>query len=189
MELNEIFILRDIQPEDKDMIFRWRNLPEVAEYMYTDHEISYQEHEQWFDGIQKDTTKKYWIINFNSEDVGVANLYNIDCHNMRCYWAFYLASSNIRGKGVGSFVEYYVLKYVFEKLKFNKLCCEVIEFNQEVINMHKSFGFGEEGCFKEHILRKRQYLNIICLAILASGWKAQKTLIEEKIEKKLRKLI
>ncbi|MGB5158672.1 UDP-4-amino-4,6-dideoxy-N-acetyl-beta-L-altrosamine N-acetyltransferase [Desulfobacterium sp. N47] len=185
MEFNKLFILRDILPDDKDVIFRWRNLPEVAEYMYTDHRICYQEHEQWFDEIKHNTTKKYWIINFDSEDVGIVNLYNIDYHNMRCHWAFYLASPNIRGKGVGSFVEYSILKYVFDELKFNKLCCEVFEFNKTVINMHQSFGFEVEGRFREHALRKRQYLNVICLAMLTSVWKVHKKLIKEKIEKKL----
>jgi len=32
--------LRDIQSEDKEKILKWRNLPEVAKYMYTDHYVT-----------------------------------------------------------------------------------------------------------------------------------------------------
>ena len=78
--------------------------------------------------------------------VGLANPYDIDCCNQRCAWAYYLADPSVRGLGVGSFVEYWMLEYVFEALKFAKLWCEVLVSNEPVWRLHETFGFDGGSC-------------------------------------------
>src|ERR1044072_7832665 len=99
-----MFGLRDLREEDKSMILRWRNHPETATYMYTDHQITEEEHERWFTKIQRDASCRYWILQNNGKDVGVLGIVQIDMHNRRCYWAFYL-DPEMRGGGIGSFAE------------------------------------------------------------------------------------
>jgi len=176
--------LRDVRPEDKETIREWRNLPEVAAYMYSDHYITAQEHEKWFEGIFSDPTRRYWVIKYEEEDVGLVNLYNIDNTSKRCYWAFYLISPNIRGRGVGSFIEYSILCYVFDRLDFNKLCCEVLSFNHKVIDMHVSFGFSQEGYFRRHVIKGGQLLDVVSLSILREEWESRKPQIEQRLRKK-----
>jgi len=173
--------LRDVTFEDKDKILAWRNLPEVARYMYTDHFITAEEHEIWFERILRDPSCRYWIIVCDSVDVGVVNIYNLDEQNQRCYWAFYVADPSTRGKGVGSFVEYSVLRYVFDELELNKLCCEVLSFNEAVSNMHKRFGFQQEGFYREHIIKGREKLDVVALAMLRQEWELGKPKIEERL--------
>jgi UDP-4-amino-4,6-dideoxy-N-acetyl-beta-L-altrosamine N-acetyltransferase len=176
--------LRDITPEDKDMLRGWRNKPEVNKYLYTDHNISQEEHDRWFEGIATDSTRRYWIINCDDKDVGVVYLYDVDYKNRRCYWAFYVADPDTRGKGIGSFVEYSILKYVFDDLEMEKLCAEVLAFNEPVTCMHKSFGFVEEGHFRNHIRKGNRQEDIVCVAILKEEWQTRKPEIEEKMRKK-----
>lgn len=176
--------LREVKSGDKDQILEWRNSPEIAKYMYTDRKITAEEHEKWFQSIQNDIQKKIWIIQCDGEDVGVANLYDIDTHNKRCYWAFYIASPNIRGKGVGSFVEYSILTYVFEELKLNKLCCEVLGFNEPVVNMHKKFGFKQEGLFRQHCWKEGVPQDVHSLAILRGEWLAIQPDMEQHLKAK-----
>ena len=73
--------IRDVQPEDRDKIRQWRNLPEVAKYMYTDHHITPMEHEEWFQRTLDDPTCRYWIIVCDGTDVGLVNIYRLDCRN------------------------------------------------------------------------------------------------------------
>jgi len=166
------------------MVLRWRNLPEVAKYMYTDHVITPEEHEKWFQRILKDPTCRYWIIVCDGRDVGLANIYNLDRQNRRCYWAFYIVSPNVRGKGVGSFVECTILHHVFDELQLNKLCCEVLAFNETVTNMHKGFGFKQEGLFREHIVKGEQSMDIVCLAMVRQEWESVKPEIESRLRQK-----
>jgi UDP-4-amino-4,6-dideoxy-N-acetyl-beta-L-altrosamine N-acetyltransferase len=178
------FYLRVVREEDKELIHSWRNSPNVAKYMYTDHRISEGEHERWFDAAIKDSSRKYWIIVYDNEAIGLANLYDMDSVNKRCFWAFYIASRKVRGKGVGSLVEYHILSYVFEDLGFNKLCCEVLSFNQSVIEMHKSFGFQQEGLYRQHRVKNGNYIDVVALAMLRREWDAHKPQIEMKLKAK-----
>ncbi|HYA61768.1 MAG TPA: UDP-4-amino-4,6-dideoxy-N-acetyl-beta-L-altrosamine N-acetyltransferase [Candidatus Sulfotelmatobacter sp.] len=176
--------LRDVTSADQEKIRQWRNLPEVSKYMYTDHVISPEEHAAWFKRISGDPSCKYWIIVCDNEDVGVAWLFSIDRRNSRCYWGFYVASPNVRGKGVGSTVEYSVLRYVFDELRLNKLCGEVLGFNQVVVDMHKSFGFAQEGYFRKHVFKGGTMQDIFCIGMLREDWEAKKPEIESRLRAK-----
>jgi len=177
--------LRDVRADDMDMMREWRNLPKVADYMFTDHVIGPEEHEAWFSRAIKNPTCKYWIITCDGEDVGVANLYAIDQINRRCYWGFYVVSPNVRGKGVGTRVEYAVLNYVFDELRFEKLCCENLALNRGVIEMHRRFGFVQEGTLRKHIWKRGAFHDVICLAILKEEWKALRPRFDEMLRPKI----
>jgi UDP-4-amino-4,6-dideoxy-N-acetyl-beta-L-altrosamine N-acetyltransferase len=174
--------LRDVVPEDKDMIRNWRNLPEVRQYMYTDHEIGAEEHTQWFQGILRDPKRRYWVVMLDGEPVGLFNLADIDHHNKRCYWGFYVANVEARGRGVASFVEYAVMQYVFEELRFNKLCGEVLASNELSLGFHKSFGFVEEGHLRQHVIKGGKSVDVVVMGMLREEWEAQKPEIEARLK-------
>jgi UDP-4-amino-4,6-dideoxy-N-acetyl-beta-L-altrosamine N-acetyltransferase len=176
--------LRDMTPGDKDKIRSWRNLSEVGKYMYTDHTISPEEHEAWFNRVNRDPSCKYWIIVSDDQDVGLAWIFGIDQRNLRCYWGFYLGAQNVRGKGAGSFVEYSVLRYVFDELKLNKLCGEVLAFNQAVVDMHRGFGFSQEGYFRQHVFKGGTMHDVVCIGMLREDWHARRPEIEDRLRAK-----
>jgi len=176
--------VRDVTQDDFKKIRTWRNNPAVARYMYTEHYISFEEHSRWFNRILTDPSMRYWIIVSDGIDVGVIGLYNIDLGNKRASWAFYLAEESARGKGIGSYLEYFILNYSFDDLKLNKLCCEVLDINKSVADMHKSFGFKEEGYFVQHIWKNDGFHDIYVLAILAEEWSAIKDSIYSRLKKK-----
>ncbi len=176
--------LRELSVEDREKVRAWRNDPGIRKYMYTDHEITVEEHGAWFARTLKDPTCKYWIIVCDAQDAGVLCLFNIDLKNRHCFWGFYAVGAVVRGKGVGNFAEFSVLRYVFEELKLQKLCCEVLAFNQAVINMHKKFGFMQEGLFRRHILKRDQFVDVVSLAILQEEWNARKQELELRLRAK-----
>jgi UDP-4-amino-4,6-dideoxy-N-acetyl-beta-L-altrosamine N-acetyltransferase len=173
--------LRPIDATDKDRILSWRNAPHVAEYMYTNHEISQDEHNRWFARALVREDSRYWIIELDGKGIGLASIYGIDSLHQRCSWAFYLGDQDALGRGVGAFVEYWVLRYVFEVLQLHKLCCEVIESNLKIWQMHLRFGFVREGLLRQHIRRGDTFLDVVVLSILRSEWDVQKPLIEAKL--------
>ncbi|MDJ0765387.1 MAG: UDP-4-amino-4,6-dideoxy-N-acetyl-beta-L-altrosamine N-acetyltransferase [Myxococcota bacterium] len=176
--------LRDVVASDKETMRQWRNLPEVSKYMLTSHEISHEEHSVWFDNMLKDNRCRYWIVMLDSEAVGVANIAGIDLRHSRCSLGFYLPSPQVRGKGVGSFVEYSILDYVFERMKLNKLCAEVIRFNKVGIGIHKKFGFVEEGLLRQHIMKQGTPHDVVCLSMLRSEWKTLKADLKARLLEK-----
>jgi UDP-4-amino-4,6-dideoxy-N-acetyl-beta-L-altrosamine N-acetyltransferase len=175
--------LRPVKSEDAEMLRAWRNLPQISRTMYTDHYITAEEHSAWFRNAMADSTRRYWIIRCDEKDVGLVNLYAMDSINRRCHWAFYVAESSAKGKGVGSAVELEILRYVFEDMKFNKLCCEVLATNRGVVRMHQSFGFHEEGLFRCHVRKGDDFVDVVCMAILKDEWKHARTELEPRAGK------
>jgi hypothetical protein len=164
---------RNIKDDDLEMILTWRTNPEVSRYMFTDPDLSLEKQRRWFERIAADTTRLDWIINADSEDVGLVSLVRIDNVNRRCEWAYYLGSPNVRGKGIGKAVELNILYYVFEILKLNKLCGEVLALNEKVVEIHRKYGSKVEGRRREHILKNGEYLDVVEIGILRAEWERE----------------
>lgn len=162
--------LRPLAPADSPTLLRWRNLPEIARHMYTDHTISPEEHTAWFERTLRRDDVRYWVIVADGVDVGVVNLTEIDRRQRTCSWAFYIAEAAARGKGTGAFTEYTVLELVFSEMGLRKLSCEVLESNPAVLAMHERFGFVREGRFREQILKDGAPVDVHRLGILAPEW-------------------
>ena len=175
--------LRKVNERDRDNMLTWRNSDQVRPYMYTSEIISREEHNRWFSSMLKDETKKYWVILCDKREVGAVNLTNIDRNNLSCDWAFYIFDSDTRGKGVGTFVEKFIIFHVFEEMNFEKLNCEVLESNMPVVRMHEKFGFKQEGFFRNMIKRK-VFLGVYRLSMIRSDY-YDSIKIKTKLEKDL----
>jgi UDP-4-amino-4,6-dideoxy-N-acetyl-beta-L-altrosamine N-acetyltransferase len=174
-------LLRDLFEDDRLRILTWRNSPEVAAYMYSDHAISQAEHDRWFDGLAGDDRRHYWIIEVDGEPVGLANLADIDRTHRRCAWAYYLASPSVRGLGVGSFVEFQVIEHVFGTLGLEKLWCEVLASNEAVWKLHMLHGFEREALFRRHVIKNGERVDVIGLGLLAEDWSARRGDMAERL--------
>ena len=163
-------VLRPVEATDKAQLRTWRNLPEISAWMYSDHRITADEHARWFDAAMADPARKYWIIQVDGDPVGLANLYDIARTHRKCAWAYYLADPSLRGKGVGAFVEFWVIEHVFRGLGLNKLWCEVLIANEPVWKLHESFGFVREALFREHVQKNGAPADVVGLGLLAADW-------------------
>lgn len=173
--------LRTLVEQDKGMILGWRNLPEVSNYMYSDHQIGEVEHERWFSSVIADSNRWYRVIELDDEPVGLASISQIDREAKRCSWAFYLASDMVRGRGVGSWVEFQVIETAFEAWGLNKMSCEVLATNAAVLRMHETFGFRREAFFREHVWKQGAALDVIGLALLRSEWNVLRVGTRERL--------
>jgi UDP-4-amino-4,6-dideoxy-N-acetyl-beta-L-altrosamine N-acetyltransferase len=176
--------LRLIEPADSASLLAWRNSPEVAAFMYTDHLISQAEHDRWFEGARAATDRRYWMIEADGEPVGLANLARIDRTARRCEWAYYLGEPSTRGKGLGSRIEYVVLRHAFETQGLNKLWCEVLIENEAVWKLHQSFGFTREALFRDHVWKDGRFQDVVGLGMLARDWDAARPGIEARLREK-----
>jgi UDP-4-amino-4,6-dideoxy-N-acetyl-beta-L-altrosamine N-acetyltransferase len=184
--------LRPLEDGDKDRLFDWRNSPDVAPYMYTDHLISPDEHARWFAGIAGDARRAYWIIEADGAPVGLANFYDIDRTHGRAAWAYYLAEPSVRGKGVGGYVEYWMIAQAFAPaapdgqglgLGLRKLWCEVLASNEAVWRLHQKFGFKEEARFRGHVLKGGAPQDVLGLGLLAAEWAAARPAMAQRLER------
>lgn len=173
--------LTPVTERHRDQLRAWRNDPSVSQFMYTTHQISQAEHNAWFDRLQSSDDRRAWIIAMDGIDVGATFMTGIDHDNSRASWAFYLADPRTRGKGVGSATEYRLLEIAFIEMKLHKLCAEVLSFNSAVFEMHKKFGFTEEGRLKEHWHRDGKWVDVHVIAMFRPTWLAHREEFHEKL--------
>lgn len=166
--------------DDIEIVRNWRNSPEIASYMYTENNISNEQQLAWFKSLDFNNSR-YWIIEFNEKKLGLASITGIDYNLQSCYWAFYLGDTSVRGAGVGAKVEFNVINYVFNELKLNKLRCEVLVTNDNVIRMHEKFGFRREAYYREHCIKGSNKIDVVGLALLSFEWEQQKNIMKIKI--------
>lgn len=176
--------LRDLTPDDSALIHGWRNGEAVRAFMYTDHLISAEEHARWFAGIAGDDRRRYWIIEADGKPVGLANLYDIDRRHGRCAWAYYLADPSVRGAGVGSYVEFWMIEQVFGPQGLTKLWCEVLETNEAVWRLHEKHGFVREARFRRHVVKDGQAIDVLGLGLLHEEWATRREAMAARLVEK-----
>ncbi|MCG2579693.1 MAG: UDP-4-amino-4,6-dideoxy-N-acetyl-beta-L-altrosamine N-acetyltransferase [Marinobacter sp.] len=161
--------LRPLSETDLDKMLEWRNAPEVRKNMYTSHEITKAEHKSWFDRMKHDDRARWYI--YSDEDgkaEGVVYFTNYAPRSGSVFWGFYAAPDARRG--VGSRMEIEALEHAFSDLGVHKLNCEVLASNPKVINLHKKFGFVEEGQFREYHFDGEQYVSVVRLGMIDHEW-------------------
>lgn len=175
--------LRPLEPADSERLYAWRNSPEVAAFMYTDHRITAEEHERWFAGLKGDPKRDYRMIEVDGVPSGPANFYDIDRVQGRASWAYYLADPSVRGKGVGGYVEFLMIERAFGELGLRKLWCEVLVTNEAVWKLHQKFGFRQEALLRAHVVKDRGPVDVMGLGLLAEEWPAVRPAMVERLKR------
>lgn len=170
-----------VAPEHRDDLRRWRNDPSVSAYMYQTHPISEAEHAAWFERLLVAHDRRAWVVSMDGDGVGAVFMSDIDTGNSRASWAFYLADPRTRGRGVGSATEFLLLDIAFVEMGLHKLCAEVLSFNAAVFEMHKKFGFDEEGRLRQHWYRDEQWVDVHVIAMFRDTWLARREEFRQKL--------
>lgn len=162
-----------------------RNQDSVRHAMYRHHKISPEEHLAWLAKVPQDASLEYFIIRSVTGVIGAVSASKIDRTHLTADWAFFI-SEGTRG-GIGKLIEYHFLNYVFFRAGIKKLNCEVLAFNTSVIEMHKTFGFQQEGIRRQDKLRDAERLDVVLLGITEEEWAARKPAIEAEYQSILSK--
>jgi UDP-4-amino-4,6-dideoxy-N-acetyl-beta-L-altrosamine N-acetyltransferase len=169
----------EIRMEDLELIRSWRNSKHVSQYMYTDDIISKESQIIWYSKIINSPSSKYWIIKYNNLKIGIVNLTDINYSNSSCSWAFYIGELEYRDSGAGVQTEYMIIEKVFNEIKLNKIYCEVISSNTQVINLHRRFGFKTIINEDHFIIKNGESIPVVKLCLIDVEW----LIVKEKIKK------
>lgn len=182
MTVSEIGQLRAIRESEVRMMLDWRNAPSVRAKMYTRHEISLDEHLAWWGKARERNDQRYLMYEYAGKPSGIVAFNGIDVVNQGSAWAFYAAPEAV--PGTGSRMEFLALDYAFGELALHKLSCEVLAFNDTVINLHKKFGFQVEGIFRDHHKMDGGFEDIYRLAILKREWDESRPILLQKLTRR-----
>jgi len=127
-----------------EKILLWRNQPEVRKFSFNDHLISIDEHNNWWQRIKDDKSKKWMIFQHQEIDSGVVYYCDISSEK-EAYWGFYFSSEfkDYEKLKLWFALEKQAINYAFNELQLLSLKCEVLSFNKAALVMHKRFGYKE----------------------------------------------
>lgn len=168
--------LRPLREAELERIRIWRNHPEVRRFMYTQHEISADEHRNWFQRANDDAARHLLIAERRYADTasvpfGFVNFHVVDSDASRAIWGFYLAPDASRGSG--SALGEAALTYAFTTLRLHKLCGEVLKNNAPSLRFHQRLGFQQEGVLRDHYFDGKYFQSVICFGLLQHEWQSQ----------------
>ena len=137
--------------------------------MFTDHEITPEEHSAYFQRALNDRTKRYMICSDAAGvDYGLANLAGIDLDQGTAEWGFY--RNDRRGKHVGTWLALLTLDLAFAQMGLEKVSAEVLESNTRSLNFHERMGFVREGTFRRHRAKGGERYDVHRFALFRRDW-------------------
>ena len=159
--------VRTMGEGDLEQVLAWRNHPEVARYMYTQHEISLDEHARWFSRTSQDPNRHLLVFEIDAEPLGFINIHQMGSGGV-ADWGFYVAPD--APKGTGQALGQAAMRYAFEVASLQKLCGQALVFNERSIRFHMKLGFQREGVLRHQHFDGQQYHDVICFGLLANEW-------------------
>jgi UDP-4-amino-4,6-dideoxy-N-acetyl-beta-L-altrosamine N-acetyltransferase len=157
--------------EHMPQVLAWRCQEDVSRYMYTDIEYNLENQYRWFEKVSCASNEKYWVISIKGEGAGLFSLHNIDLHNRKASWGYYIGEQKFRM--LGAIVPFYSYNYVFFTLGLHKLIAEIMEGN-DILKMHLAHGCREVGVHRQHIWKYERFHDVHVVEMLRSDWNAEK---------------
>ena len=159
---------RKIRDADLKRVLDWRTSEDVTRYMFTDVKYDLEKQKGWFERISGDPGRRYWIVCKGETPFGVVNLTEIDAHNGRCTWGYYIGEPEFRI--LGGIVPAYVYNHVFNDLGFNKVMGMVLDGNENIMKIHEAYGCRKIGVLEKHIRKYGAFHDVHLYELLKEVW-------------------
>ena len=144
----------DLTLDEKKMILSWRNNPTVKKWMYTQDDISLENHLKFIEQLLGKKDKVYFLVKQHSQNIGIIDFNNItlDRVDMGIY-------TNPDKKGVGKILLETIIDYSFEVLKVKTIYAEVFAENNKAHGLYKKYSFEEVN--RKEVINKE----VICMEL------------------------
>ncbi len=178
MITGKICDLKSIKNSDAKEILNWRTSKNVQKYFPSKVTKNLSKQLKWIKKVIKSNNDKYFLIKKkNKKNIGLCFLNKINYLNKNAEFGYYLSDKKYYGQGYSIEAEYMIINYGFEILGLNKIYCENLENNKNIINVHKKFGFKLEGIKRQEILRNNKYFDIYLMSLLKKDYVRYKSKI------------
>jgi UDP-4-amino-4,6-dideoxy-N-acetyl-beta-L-altrosamine N-acetyltransferase len=164
-EMDASVKLRPVTPEDVDMIWAWRQQPEVSREMFHPPP-SRADHERWIAAVPSLKDRAIFVIEMDDKPVGSVGLGKIDPFAKHAEYGIYLGDKNARGRGVACRATEQILRFGFSELGLAKIYLMVFADNVRAVQLYKHVGFKLEGVLRRHEVRGSIRSDIFFMGIL-----------------------
>ena len=168
----EISSIREMTINDLLMVLAWRNHPSVRVNMFSDHEISKDEHFEWFTKTHLNRLQSLWIVLNSAEPIGFVQFKKTH-DELSADWGFYVSPD--AKKGSGKILGQLALDMAFGALKISQVFGEALKFNEASIGFHRHLGFIQESSSDKN-------KDILKFVLSKEDWISNKRNLKEKVK-------
>lgn len=141
--------------DEKKMILKWRNNPNIKKYMYTKDDISLENHLKFIDSLKNSKDELYFIVKKDDEYIGVIDFVNIKLNESLIMGIY----TNPNLKGNGKILLETIINFSFNIIKVKKIFAEVFFENEKAFSLYKTYGFKE---YADKIINNKK---VICMEL------------------------
>jgi UDP-4-amino-4,6-dideoxy-N-acetyl-beta-L-altrosamine N-acetyltransferase len=170
-----------LQKEHLKLVWQWRNNPRITQNMHNTALVEWQEHCAWFEKLQDDDSRKFYVCLQNLRPIGVLNFSNMNTATPE--WGCYLGETNV-WPGSGIILEVAALDFTASCSQFSHLLAQVLSFNNSANKMHKVFEYEKVSTEKGGELNG-QYFDIFHYSYELKQWRQKRDKILTKLPKNI----
>lgn len=163
--------LQPLRADDLATVRAWRNHPDVRRHMFSTHEITAAEHQQWFTRQQADPARRLWLFRRGGQPMGFVHFSGVAPGGV-AEWGFYAAPG--APKGTGRALGQAALARAFGTEQLHKVCGQVLASNTASLAFHRRLGFAEEGLLRQQHRSDgpgvAHYHDVHCFGLLRADW-------------------
>lgn len=135
--------LRRVNKHDRELLFKWRNLPAVRSWMMTSREIERVEHDRWFEEMLAGNAREQWIILSDGIPVGSAYLTGLGETPTTPSFGIYVAEASTRRVGVGCETLRILFSDVFSRDHVVSIEAQVLSNNDAACGLYERIGMWQ----------------------------------------------
>lgn len=134
-----------VNEHNQQLLYAWRNQPEIRKQMVNQTEISQAQHQQWFNALQTKTDQQHYVIYYRDNAIGAINICSSDnkplTQSNNAEVGLYIASEKYRGNILAFAPSLVINDYAFTQLKINSLASKVRADNKAALKYNQQLGY------------------------------------------------
>lgn len=142
MSFKSAMILRPVGAQDRTRLRDWRNQDFIRQASLTDHKITVDEHNAWFDNILSRDDGVWCVAELHGNPVGHVNAVMQDGGTWQ--WSFYIGDQNAP-KGTGAAMLTLFLAELFSRDGVQAVAAQTVASNAASRHLHEKLGFVVTG--------------------------------------------
>jgi diamine N-acetyltransferase len=161
MEYGDI-MLRAVEPEDLELLYRWENNIEFWVVSNTITPFSKFTLKRYIENSHKTIyetgqLRLMVVLKHTNECIGTVDLFDYDPYHERAGVGILIAQTEHRRKGYATMALTALKEYCFKPLRLHQLYCNIPETNQPSLDLFKSIGFTVIGLKKDWVRTGEEY--------------------------------
>ncbi len=170
----ELIDLCTASAQIRDAMRDLRNLESVRQFIISQDVVTAQEHANWLASLEGNRKKQVFAVMLADRLVGQANLSLNDSESREAEWGFFVDPA-LRGRGIARNMLCALLAMAFDKMGLQKINASVLDHNVASLELHKRFGFTEEGRRSRHSNVNGAWRDLVLYGMTREEWLIAKT--------------